>query len=100
MRAVLEVEPCAHSWQWCDPVAAAIDPAGQCTQRNVPGRDLAWPGRQCRSVVSPPLSTTISTPALGTATGKGLNRVAYASKHALSQRRAVRLMRVAACRHA
>ena len=40
-RAALDVEPCAHSWQWCEPVAAAIDPAEQCTQAKVPGRDLA-----------------------------------------------------------
>lgn len=40
-RAVLEVEPAAQSWQWCEPLAAAIDPAGQRTQLNVPGRDLA-----------------------------------------------------------
>ena len=67
---MFEVVPYGHSWQCIAPVNDAYDPGVQRTQRYWPGCDLAKPGRQRLSVVAPPSSTMISTPALGTAAGK------------------------------
>ena len=60
------------------PVYVAYDPGVQRTQAKAPGRDLAKPGRQHRSVVSPLLSTATSTPARGTVTGRQDRSVAFA----------------------
>lgn len=70
MRAAFEVEPYGHTRQCRAPVNDAYAPGVQRTQRNWPGFDLAKPARQRRSVASPPVRTTVSTPALGTATGR------------------------------
>jgi hypothetical protein len=77
VRAELEAVPYGHARQCSEPVDDENDPAGQRTQRYWPGRDLAKPGRQRRSVVPPPSSTRISTPALGTAAFRQRSALAY-----------------------
>jgi len=77
VRAAFDVEPYGHARQWSEPDAAAYDPTVQNTQRKPPGRDLAKPGRQRRSVLCSvsvlPLSSMISAPAFGTASTQYLS---------------------------